>query len=95
MTRQYLAAGIGRPEQYSRIFSGFPLAPFLAARNDAALRRKLGFKASDIVIAKVARLFELKGHEDLIAVAAGVSPLRPELKFLLVGDGAWRGTAGG
>ena len=25
MTRQYLAAGIGRPEQYSRIFSGFAL----------------------------------------------------------------------
>src|SRR5208282_4453781 len=31
MTRQYLAAGIGRPEQYTRVFSGFPLEPFLAA----------------------------------------------------------------
>jgi len=37
MTRQYLAAGIGRPEQYTRIFSGFSLAPFLEAQNDPAL----------------------------------------------------------
>jgi hypothetical protein len=32
MTRQYLAAGVGRPEQFTRIFSGFALEPFLAAR---------------------------------------------------------------
>jgi hypothetical protein len=31
MKNQYLAAGIGRPEQYTRIFSGFVLEPFLAA----------------------------------------------------------------
>ena len=36
MTRQYLAAGVGRPEQFTRIFSGFALEPFLAARPDAA-----------------------------------------------------------
>jgi hypothetical protein len=31
MKQQYLAAGIGRSEQYSRILSGFDLAPFFAA----------------------------------------------------------------
>ncbi len=34
MIDQYLAAGIGRPELYQRVFSGFPLEPFVSARND-------------------------------------------------------------
>src|ERR1043166_9726824 len=40
MTRQYLAAGIGRPEQFTRILSGFRLEPFLHAPNDPALRAR-------------------------------------------------------
>ena len=40
MKEQYLAAGIGRPEQYTKIFSGFALEPFLAAKNDLELARK-------------------------------------------------------
>src|SRR6266478_733513 len=35
MKQQYLAAGIGRPEHYTKIFSGFDLEPFLSANNDA------------------------------------------------------------
>ena len=69
MTEQYLAAGIGRPGQYAKIFSGFPLEPFLAAKNDPALRGKLGIAPDDFVIGKIARLFRLKGHDDLFAVA--------------------------
>src|SRR5437588_781006 len=67
MTRQYLAAGIGRPEQFTRIWSGFDLEPFLAARNDLALRARFGIAPDDFVIAKLARLTPLKGHEELIA----------------------------
>jgi len=90
MTRQYLAAGIGRPEQYSRIFSGFALAPFLEAQNDPALRRRLQIDASDVVIGKISRLFKLKGHDDLLAVAPVVLQRCPCVKFLLIGDGPWR-----
>src|SRR6058998_404175 len=38
MARQYLAAGVGRPEQFTRVFSGFRLEPYLEARNDPAVR---------------------------------------------------------
>ena len=70
MKGQYLAAGIGRPEQYTKIFSGFPLEPFLAAKNDLALRAKTWARSpDDFVIGKIARLFKLKGHDDLFAVA--------------------------
>jgi glycosyltransferase involved in cell wall biosynthesis len=90
MTAQYLAAGIGSPDQYTKIFSGFNLAPFLSAQNDLALRAKLGLAPDDIVIGKIARLFKLKGHDDLFAVAPELVRRNPRIKFLLVGDGLWR-----
>jgi glycosyltransferase involved in cell wall biosynthesis len=90
MTRQYVAAGIGRPENYTRIFSGFDLAPFLNARNDPQMRSCLGIAPNDFVIGKIARLFKLKGHDDLIAAAPEVLKRWPQTKFLLVGDGVLR-----
>lgn len=86
----YLAAGIGRPEQYTRVFSGFRLEPFLGATNDLHLREQLGFNSEDIVVGKIGRLVPLKGHDDLFAVASQLVQEMPRLKFLLVGDGPWR-----
>lgn len=91
MTDQYLAAGIGRRELYTTIFSGFDLGPYLSARNDLAFRAKLGIAADDIVIGMIARLFKLKGHDDLITAAPEIVQRNPRVKFLLVGDGEWRG----
>ena len=90
MKEQYLAAGIGRPEQYTKIFSGFALEPFLAAKNDLELRKKLGIGPDDFVIGKIARLFKLKGHDDLFAIAPELVRQNPKIKFLLIGDGEWR-----
>ncbi len=90
MTRQYLAAGIGRPEQYTRIFSGFDLDPFVHAVRDDELARRLGIAPGDFVIGKIARLFELKGHDDVFAVAPELLRRVPNAKFLFVGDGPWR-----
>jgi glycosyltransferase involved in cell wall biosynthesis len=90
MTGQYLAAGIGQSGQYTRIFSGFDLAPYESAGRDPSLREKWGLNANDFVVGKIARLFKLKGHEDLFAVAPSLVKQCPNLKFLLVGDGPWR-----
>ncbi len=90
MTEQYLAAGIGRREKYKRIFSGFDLQPFLSAKNDPVLREKFKIAPDDFVVGKIARLFELKGHDDLFAVAPKLVARCPKMKFLLVGDGKWR-----
>jgi glycosyltransferase involved in cell wall biosynthesis len=90
MTEQYLAAGIGKRNQYTRIFSGFPLKPFLHATNNLDLRQKLGISPNDFVVGKIARLFELKGHNDLFAIAPDLVKRCPQIKFLLVGDGKWR-----
>jgi glycosyltransferase involved in cell wall biosynthesis len=91
MTEQYLVAGIGRPTQYTRIFSGFPIDPFLRARRDEDFARQLGIGPGDFVVGTIARLFKLKGHHDLFAVAPQLVKRCPQIKFLLVGDGPWRG----
>jgi glycosyltransferase involved in cell wall biosynthesis len=90
MTSQYLGAGIGRRDQFTTIRSGFDLEPFLLAPNDPAMRSRFGFKPHDIVVGKIARLFALKGHDDLLNVAPGLIRKEPRLKFLLIGDGPWR-----
>jgi len=90
MKEQYLAAGIGSPELYTKIFSGFDLQPFVSATNDVQLRAKFGISPGDFVIGKIARLFKLKGHDDLLAIAPGLLRDCPRVKFLLVGDGPWR-----
>ncbi|HEY2329992.1 MAG TPA: glycosyltransferase, partial [Verrucomicrobiae bacterium] len=90
MTKLYLAAGIGRPEMFTRIFSGFNLEPFLSATNGLALRKKLGLDESHFVIGKVARIFKLKGHADLLAAFAKILPQVPHARLLFVGDGILR-----
>jgi glycosyltransferase involved in cell wall biosynthesis len=91
MTSQYLAAGIGRPEQYVTVSSGMDVEPFLSPpvpRDE--VRQRLGLSESAVVVCKVARLFELKGHDDVIEVARRLCPTRPNLRFLFVGDGLLR-----
>jgi glycosyltransferase involved in cell wall biosynthesis len=90
MTERYLDAGIGRREQYTRIVSGFDLAPYLSAANDVQRRAHWGIAPEDLVIGKIARLFKLKGHHDLLAIAPTLLRQCPRAKFLLVGDGEWR-----
>jgi glycosyltransferase involved in cell wall biosynthesis len=91
MTRLYLAAGIGRPEMYTRVFSGFELKPFLDSPPDPDLRRSLGFAENHFVIGKIGRLFKLKGHADLLTAFARLLPQAPHSRLLFVGDGNLRG----
>jgi glycosyltransferase involved in cell wall biosynthesis len=91
MTAHYLAAQVGRPEQYITIYSGMEVEPFLNPPNPReTVRRELGFDSDDIVVGKVTRLFHLKGHDDVIAAARNVCAENPRIKFLFVGDGILR-----
>jgi glycosyltransferase involved in cell wall biosynthesis len=91
MTKQYLAAGIGRPGQFTTIYSGMDVDRFLTpAREPAAVRGELKLQPTDIVFCKVARLFHLKGHAALINAARRVAAEIPNARFVLVGDGILR-----
>jgi glycosyltransferase involved in cell wall biosynthesis len=91
MRDHYLAAGIGEADSYTRIPSGFDLEPFLRVENSPEIRRRFGLTPGDFVVGKIARLFELKGHDDLFSIAPQLARRIPNLRFLLVGDGVWRG----
>ena len=91
MTRQSLAAGVGRPQQYTTVYSGMEIEPFVNCANTRqAIRRELGLSNDDIVLGTVARLAELKGHDDLLDALSQELRNRPRMKLLWVGDGWWR-----
>ena len=88
MSQQYLAAGIGTPDKYTTIFSGMDVDTFLQpSRSRDEIRRELGVNESHVVVGKIARLFNLKGHEYLIEAAPAIVARVPNVRFLFVGDG--------
>jgi glycosyltransferase involved in cell wall biosynthesis len=62
----------------------------LPPRGRDDVRRELGLEEDDVAFATVARLFELKGHDDIIAVAKRVLERNPRVKFVWIGDGILR-----
>lgn len=93
MTERLVEAGVAPREKFLTIYSGMEVEPFLEAhRQRDCLRRELGYKDSDIVVGKVARLFHLKGHTDVVSAAARLCASNSRLRFLLVGDGVLRGS---
>ncbi len=87
MRDAYLQAGIGRREEYKTVYSGMELEPYLNAAKDQDLANQLGLNLAQPVVGKVARLFELKGYEYLMAAAPAILQAVPATQFLIVGDG--------
>ena len=91
MAAASLAAGIGTPGQYVTVYSGMETGPFLnppVPRDE--VRRSLGLAPHHVAVGTIARLFDLKGHDDLIALAPDLCRRLPDLRFLWVGDGSLR-----
>jgi glycosyltransferase involved in cell wall biosynthesis len=91
MVRQASQAGIRPRGGYSVIYSGMDVSgyPATSARREQ-VRAQYGFEPGDVVIGKVARLFELKGHEFVIRAAPRILQECPEARFFFVGDGVLR-----
>jgi glycosyltransferase involved in cell wall biosynthesis len=91
MTAQARAAGIGHQEHFSTIYSGMDADAFLHPRLPRhEVRRELGLADDEIAFATVARLFELKGHDDVVGIAARVLKANPKIRFVWIGDGILR-----
>jgi glycosyltransferase involved in cell wall biosynthesis len=88
MTDLMVDAGVAPRQKFTTIYSGMNIQPFVNAVQDRdAVRKRYGLTDQDIVIGKIARLFHLKGHDDLVTAAATVVRAQPHVRFLLVGDG--------
>lgn len=91
MTEQALAVGVGRPEQFRTIYSGMDVESFLnPPRPRGEVRRELGLGDDEVAFGTVARLFERKGHDDILAVAPEVLKANPRVRFVFIGDGILR-----
>lgn len=91
MTDLMVDAGVAPREKFTTIYSGMDVEPFLrAAEHRDEVRARYGIDSRHVVIGKIARLFHLKGHDDLITAAVDVVKQSPQVRFLLVGDGLLR-----
>lgn len=91
MTEQMVRARVAPREKFVTVYSGMEVDQFLQASELRwAVRKELGYDDGQIVIGKVARLFHLKGHADVIDAAARLVARHPQVQILLVGDGVLR-----
>ncbi len=91
MRDQSLDANIGTRDQYVTVYSGMNIQPFLnppVARE--AVRKQYAIEDEHIVVGTIARLFHLKGHDDLLDLAPELCRKYPNLRFMWVGDGLLR-----
>jgi glycosyltransferase involved in cell wall biosynthesis len=89
-TRQFLIRSRHLPADRVRlIWNGAPLEEFAPAPQalGARVRQELGIPAGVPVIGVVSRLSEQKGHRYLLEAAPRVLASRPDVRFLLAGDG--------
>jgi len=91
MRDQALEQGVGRPELFTTIYSGMRVEEFLDFDGDRnTVRAGFGFTSDDFVVGTIARLAELKGHDDLLDALADPMRAEPRLKLLWIGDGYHR-----
>ncbi len=88
MTDKAVAAGVASPCRFETVYSGMDIDGFLLIEEKSRrLIEKFGIREDEVVIGKIARLFPLKGHDYFLKAAAEIAAARPNVKFLLVGDG--------
>jgi len=91
MTEQMVAGGVAPREKFVTVWSGMEVEPFLAAeQHRARMREELGFAPEEIVIGKIGRLFELKGHDDVLSSFESLELAGLPVRLLLIGDGILR-----
>lgn len=90
--RQGVAAGLFPADRCTVIRSGVDLAAFRQTRVDAhQKKRELGLEPTGPVVGMIAPFKPQKAPVDFVRVADLVHRSRPDVQFLLVGDGELRG----
>ncbi|MBN1393570.1 MAG: glycosyltransferase family 4 protein [Pirellulales bacterium] len=70
MTDLMVEARVAPREKFLTVYSGMEVEPFLKSdEHRRRVRRELGYSDEHVVIGKIARLFKLKGHDDVIRAA--------------------------
>ncbi len=91
MTDQAVEVGIAPRERFVTFRSGMETSRFMPnADLRRRHRREWGVNDEDVVVGTIARLFVNKGYEEIMAAMASAVAREPRLRFVWVGDGAYR-----
>lgn len=85
--KELFAEAWEKDERFRVLHYGIDLADFQSAFNKDEIRRELGIPVNAPVVGHVGRFVKAKNHHFLLKIAAEVLKLRPDIHFLLVGDG--------
>ena len=90
MIDQCIKAKIAPAEKYQVVYSGMDIEAFLNAQRNQTLRQQLKLPENAPVVATLARLFELKGYDDVLKGFPLVLQKVPDAHLLIIGDGVLR-----
>ncbi len=82
--------GLGKPEQFVNIYSGIDFDKFDVRVDPAAKKRELGLQNGEPLVGMVGRLSTQKAPQNFVRALARVLERRPEVRFVIVGDGELR-----
>ncbi|MCX5829587.1 MAG: glycosyltransferase family 4 protein [Deltaproteobacteria bacterium] len=86
--QDHLRFKIARDEKFTVIHSGVDLTAFSESRvNAPAMREKLGIPPEAFVVGTAGRLTSIKGQRYLLEAEALISPRKPDIFFVFLGDG--------
>ena len=92
MTAQSAAAGVASLDKFATVYSGMETAWFAPdPQKRRAVRHGWGVTEGHVVVGTVARMFRNKGYEQLIPALARAATRDDRLRFVWIGDGAFRG----
>jgi len=88
--RQLFGAGWARDSRFQVLHCGIDLGPFEEPITREEVRRELGIPVDVAVVGHVGRFVAAKNHAFFLDIAAEIAKRRPDVHFLLVGDGPLR-----
>ncbi len=77
-------------KQLEVLYCGVDLSPFWSLPVDSNIREQLGIPDEDKIIGHLGRLTPAKNHKFFLKIAASIQQKRPDVRFLIVGDGPLR-----
>lgn len=91
MIDQSVAAGLGLRERFTTIRSGLDTSLFAPSPSERErYRQAWGINDDEVVVGTVARLFQNKGYDEILAAMPAMIAGCPRLRFVWVGDGKHR-----
>jgi len=85
-----LRLGVGENDKYRVIPDGIEIEKFNRCFDQTKIKKEFGFLPGHLVVGAVAKLWEGKGHLDILEAAQYIINEVPNVKFLFVGEGPLR-----